>query len=132
MKLDHRAETQCNAYAAISASRQGGFRTVSQVSTLKLSPHTGIPGVRESLPPFPTGKLHVKEKLIHFPFLPTPRSLIHRRSHSIWNKMLTQLILNCSQHLWLQGASTVREPLGSQQFHAVLLHIHVMACWLLD
>lgn len=47
---------------------------------------------------------------------------MHRRSHSIWNKMLTQLILNCSQHLWLQGASTAGKPLGSQRCPVVPLN----------
>lgn len=70
-------------------------------------------------------------KLIHLPLSPTLRSLMHRPFLSMWNKMLTQLILNCSQHLWLQGASTVGEPLGSWQFHAVLIHIHGVTCWLL-
>lgn len=111
-----------------SASRQVRFRTVTQVSTVKLSLHRGVPGVRESLPPFPTGNVHVKEQLIHFPLPPTPRSLLHRRSHSIWNKMLTQLILNCSQHLWLQGASIAGEPLGSQHCPVVPLYTHGMAC----
>lgn len=111
-----------------SASRQERFRTVNQVSTLKLSLHRGVPGVRESLPPFPTGNAHVKELLIHFPLSPTPRSLMHRRSHSIWNKMLTQLILNCSQHPWLQGASTAGEPPGSQHCPVVPLNTHGMAC----
>lgn len=96
--------------------RLGGIlHAQKQASQLTVSPQEGAhllgsfclasPALRLS------GKLRVKDQLVHFA-TPTPTpALTFRHSLGIWRKMLTQLLLSSSQHLRLQGVSTAGRPL---------------------